>query len=573
MKTPDSFRRTKVIEEKNKISKEAKGQENVANSMGSVSDSLTDLSSGIELVAETIESTSTKINSSVQDVQAGVELLIDSSQETNNSLKDLSSSTSKLSDTFSSNISKLSNLLKEKFKPEKQEVIEPEVSETEEAFSKLPVPVEDSKLESAIKDLIVNKEDIDRTPKPEEEKKKKEPKNDDKEKDSLSKILGSLNKNVKTGFKSAYGMTNRIADMLFKYTITAALFAAKWAAIMLAVVLAMDLIMIHFKYWGKLFNEAFDDFEEKLGPLAPILRSIFATLEDVKKFWKEGDFGNLALAIVKGLVNVLENLLQGIQFALGKLLSSLLRAMGQDTWADELEVAAIEAYNKNTGYMPTEDELKLMAKVRGNDVRNTTQEDDGGYLKIIKARARFTGNNIEEEAKNFVKGGVLTQEQADKALAKAKEDDNKNTQLGQVEEQVKTEARLNNLMAMAEAQRNSPENLTKIADELRELASSIIDNQSVEVDSDYYKLGMDALDKSDLLLEQIPNIKPEDPKESQDYTSAENINNIQTTESTTQSTTNTANVQNNVANNKTVIQQTPVTGYAAPGMYKALEVN
>lgn len=570
MKTPDSFRRTKVIEEKNKISKEAKGQENVANSMGSVSDSLTDLSSGIELVSETIESTSTKINSSVQDVQAGVELLIDSSQETNNSLKDLSSSTSKLSDTFSSNISKLSNLLKEKFKPEKQEVIEPEVSETEEAFSKLPVPVEDSKLETAIKDLIINKEDIDRIPKPEEEKKKKEPKKDNKEKDSLSKILGTLNKNVKTGFKSAYGMTNRIADMLFKYTVSAALFAAKWAAIMLAVVLAMDLIMIHFKYWGKLFNEAFDDFEEKLGPLAPILRSIFATLEDVKKFWKEGDFGNLALAIVKGLVNVLENLLQGIQFALGKLLSSLLRAMGQDTWADELEVAAIEAYNKNTGYMPTDDELKLMAKVRGNDVRNTSQEEDSGWTRVVKAKARMFGTTVEEEAAKFVEGGIITQEQADTAI---KETNQNNPEASNIEEQVKTEARLNNLIAMAEAQRNSPENLSKIARELRELASSIIDNQSVEVDSDYYKLGIEALDKSDLLLEQIPNIKPEDPKESQDYTSAENINNIQTSESTIQSTTNTANVQNNVANNKTVIQQTPVTGYAAPGMYKALEVN
>lgn len=572
MKTPNSFRRTKVIEEKNKISKEAKSQENVANSMGSVSDSLDDMAAGIELVASTVESGTSKITSSVQDVQAGVELLIDTGQETNNNLKDLSSSNSQLAGTFSSNISKLSDMLKEKFKPEKQEVIEPEISETEEAFSKLPVQVEDNKLESAVKDLVIRRDDVNNPPVPEEEKKKKEKPKDDKEKDSLSKILGSLNKNVKTGFKTAYGMTNRIADMLFKYTISAALFAAKWAAIMLAVVLAMDLIMIHFKYWGKLFNEAFDDFEEKLGPLAPILRSIFATLEDVKKFWKEGDFGNLALAIVKGLVNVLENLLQGIQYGLGKLLSSLLRAMGQDSWADELEVAAIEAYNKNTGYMPNEEELKLMAKVRGNDIRNAPKEDDGS-LAMIKARARFTGNNIEESAKDYVNNGVITQEQADKAIAKSKEDDNANIQLSEVEEQVKSEARLNNLMAMAEAQRNNPENLTKIAGELRELASSIVDNQNVEVDSDYYKLGIDALDKSDLLLEQIPKIKPEDPKESQDYTSAENINNVQTTETNTKTTTNTANVQNNVANNKTVIQQNPVTGYAAPGMYKALEVN
>lgn len=571
MKTPNSFRRTKVIEEKNKISKEAKSQENVANSMGSVSDSLDDMAAGIELVASTVESGTSKITSSVQDVQAGVELLIDTGQETNNNLKDLSSTTSQLADTFSSNISKLSDMLKEKFKPEKQEVVEPEVSETEEAFSKLPVQVEDNKLESAVKDLIIRRDDVNNPPVPEEEKKKKEkPKDNDKEKDSLSKILGSLNKNVKTGFKSAYGMTNRIADMLFKYTISAALFAAKWAAIMLALVLAVDLIMIHFKYWGKLFNEAFDDFEEKLGPLAPILRSIFATLEDVKKFWKEGDFGNLALAIVKGLVNVLENLLQGLQYTMGKLLSSLLRAVGQDSWADELEVAAIEAYNKNTGYMPNEDELKLMAKVRGNDIRNTYQEGDGGKLALIKARANFTGKTVEEEAANYVKNNIITQEEADEAIAQTNKN---NPEAKNVEEQVKTEARLNNLMAMAEAQRNNPENLTKIAGELRELASSIVDNQNVEVDSDYYKLGIDALDKSDLLLEQIPKIKPEDPKESQDYTSAENINNVQTTETNTKTTTNTANVQNNVANNKTVIQQNPVTGYAAPGMYKALEVN
>lgn len=573
MKTPDSFRRNKVIEEKNKISKESKGQENVANSMLNVSDSLDDLSNGIELVAETVESGTSKVVSSVEDVQAGVELLIDSSQETNNNLKDLATSNSKLSNSFSSNISKLSNMLKEKFKPEKQEIVEPEVSETEEAFSKLPVPVEDNKLESAIKDLVIRRDDVDRAPVPEEEKKKKEPKDDNKEKDSLSKVLNSLNKNVKTGFKSAYGMTNRIADMLFKYTVTAALFAAKWAAIMLAIVLAMDLIMIHFKYWGKLFNEAFDDFEEKLGPLAPILRSIFATLEDVKKFWKEGDFGNLALAIVKGMVNVLENLLQGLQYALGKMLSSLLRAIGQDDWADELEVATIEAYNKNTGYMPNEDELKLMAKVRGNDIRNTAKSDDEGYLSMIKARARFTGGSIEEAANTYVKNNVISREDADKAIALAKKQDESAPEMGDIEEQVKTEARLNQLMALSEAHRNNPEALTKIAGELRELASSIVDNQDVEVDSDYYKLGIDALDRSDLLLEQIPSIKPEDPKESQAYTSAENINNIETTETSSQTTTNTANVQNNVANNKTVIQQNPVTGYAAPGMYKALEVN
>ncbi|MFP9202837.1 hypothetical protein ACLI2R_17050, partial [Enterococcus faecalis] len=66
----------------------------------------------------------------------------------------------------------------------------------------------------------------------------------------LSQALDKLTKTVDFGFKKSISITDKISSMLFKYTVSAAIEAAKMTAMILAVVVGIDLLMIHFKYWS-----------------------------------------------------------------------------------------------------------------------------------------------------------------------------------------------------------------------------------------------------------------------------------------------------------------------------------
>ncbi|MGZ7244279.1 hypothetical protein ACXWOQ_09310, partial [Streptococcus pyogenes] len=66
---------------------------------------------------------------------------------------------------------------------------------------------------------------------------------DEERKKKDSDTLSNLLKATKSGFKASMSITDRIAGMLFKYTVTAVIEAAKTAALLFSIVLGIDVIM------------------------------------------------------------------------------------------------------------------------------------------------------------------------------------------------------------------------------------------------------------------------------------------------------------------------------------------
>lgn len=565
-KTPGTLRR-KVIEDKTKENKAtqsaAETTSTVEESNTILTDMRTDVQTGAELTAEAIETVGNKLYDKLDDIQAGIELNIDGITSTAESLKNQE----QISEKINENIEKLGTLLKEKFYGPTTDRVVDVPSTSDDILKNLPVPVEDEDLTNAVskitQDIIPRPENSPNPPAETDEEKKK--KKDDKE----PKWSERLNKLVKGGFKESYAVTNKIAGMLFKYTVSAAIFAAKWAAIILSVVLALDLIIIHFKYWGKLFKENFDLFEEKLGPIAPILSSLFKTLSEIKKYFLEGDWGNLTLAILKGVGDLALKLVMGLEYALGKLGASILRALGKDDWADKLEATVIERYSANAGYVPTAEEIELVGRVRGQkkyDKYTTDSEmsviggNNANYSNSYNVSLEEARKRAEEYQKNTkgLESGEITKE----------------SMIDDETKLFKRQAEFNTLKRQAEDQKNNPENLKIISDKLAKLTDEIMDDDSTEVDSQMYELGLATGEAAHELYSKIPDVSPDEPKESQEAQVAESIAKTEISNQETNNSTSQNNTQvNNISNNKTVVNHQPVTNADAPGMYKAQEVN
>ncbi|HHB0793445.1 TPA: hypothetical protein ACOA2N_003422 [Vibrio cholerae] len=562
-KTPGTLRR-KVIEDK---TKENKAAQSAAETTATVEESntfLEDIQSGVELTASAVEDLGNTISDKLDDIQAGIELQIDGLTDINTSVKNQA----QISEKISENIEKLGTLLKDKFYgPTTDRVVDVPPS-SDEILKNLPLPVEDEPLTEQISKItqdIVPKPDVNPDDLPVPSGGNLDKKEDDKE----PKWSERLAKIMKGGFKESYAVTNRIASMLFKYTISAAIFAAKWAAIILSVVLALDLIIIHFKYWGKLFKENFELFEEKLGPLAPILSSVFKTLSEIKKYFLEGDWGNLTLAILKGVGDLALKLVMGLEYALGKLGASILRALGKDDWADRLEATVIERYSANAGYIPTAEEVALVGRVRGqqlydkyttNSEMNIIGDGEAGRSDsygVTLEEARKRANEYQKNTKGLESGEVT-----------------KETMIDDATKYFKRKSDFNALKRQAEDQTNNPENLKVISDKLTKLTDEIMDDPSTEDGSEMYNLGLEAADVAHNLYNKIPEVLPEEPKETQEAVAAETISKTEISNQETTNSTSQNNTQvNNISTNKTVINQRPVTNENVPGMYKAQEVN
>lgn len=564
-KTPSTFR--KVVEEKNKETKKVSAQEKTTSGIAELNDSIMDQSAAVELVAETVESVGNRTLDKLDDIQSGVELVIDSLQPLGN-IKDSLANQAELTEKLNSNIAQLSGVLKDKFSSDTKKVVDTP-STDEEIIKNLPLKVEDDDLSDKIGKLIV-------TPSPPAEDDNdtrviKEHGKDDEDKKNKGKelsLLEMLNKNVGSGFKASYKMTDRIAGMLFKFTVSAAINAVKWAGILLGIVLTLDLIIIHFKHWGKMFKENFSKFEEMLGPVAPILGDLFSTLSEVKKYFLAGDWGNLTLAILKGVVSLAEKLIMGLEYALGKLGASILRALGKDDWADRLEATVIERYALNAGYQPTKEEIELVGRVRGDQMydKYTT---DSEMSAIGGNNAKYTDSynvpmeEVERRAKEYqtttkgIKSGEVTKE----------------TLREEKTREFEIETRINNLKRQAENNKNNPVELDRISGELDDIAGQLMADESIQDDSNLDKLSSKASDLAQEIYSSIPEVSAEEPKETQEAKTAETIQNYENTSSETVNNQNIQATNNNISNHKTVVNTDTSTNYDAPGMYKSQEVN
>lgn len=543
--TPSTFR--KVIEEKTKSNKSVDQAVKTNDQLTDTNYALSEMQTGVEMVSETIETSTDRVISKLDDLQAGVELTIDSVEslsDINSSIQNQTNFTIALND----NVKKLSSVLKETFSPIAGPDVKPfELPETTETNIVENLPeVKKEEPEISLEPLIL-KEDSQEEP------------NKDKTISDSDLTLDSIKKLIQAGFKESHSAVDRISGMLFKYTVSAALWAAKWAALILGLVMTADLIIIHFKYWGQLFKDNFKMFSEKLGPLEPILTDIFKNFEEVKKYFLSGDYANLTVAIVKGVASVAMTIVHGLEYALGKLGASILRALGKDDWADKLEATVIERYSESTGYMPSREEIELVGKVRGSEkYKSYSADNEMSTYGAGSAKQRDSFSMSKEEVERRLQTHRETQ---------AKLKDKTITEESTIKDSTKEfelKAEVRHLKEKAETYSDNKKELAKIANRLNELKESPDAPDSVK-------------DETAMVIKDVdlktPAVRPIEPKDTQEAKHIETIKNIDTSQSSTVNNQNITSMNQNINTHKTVVQQQPVTNYDAPGMYRAQEVS
>lgn len=411
--------RRKVIADSQSDRNAAKAASEQNATLDTLSDKLGDIQVQGELTSEVIEDkgnqiieTLKEVDQSIIDGAAGSELTAEAVEKTTAAVNAGTTASKKISEK----LSKFTALLSDKLglNPSTGTGLVPTESPVAPVESVLPEVVLPENLPEALGGLLPNPDDSNNNPDDaifppvpsapaENEEDKKEKENKEKAFDELFK---DLLKTTKSGFKSTISITDRIAGMLFKYTVTALAESAKLAGTLFAIVLAIDVIRTHFKYWSDKFMTDFNLFSTEAGKWGGLLSSIFGTLENIKQFWDDGDWGGLAAAIVKGIGKVIYNLSELISLGMSKVAATILSVIpGMDGAALSLEGAALEGFQERTGNSLSDKEQDTLAKYQSSKVENGEDAFDKVSRFKTKAWNWVTGNDD--------KGNYYTNEEKD----------------------------------------------------------------------------------------------------------------------------------------------------------------
>lgn len=428
MKDSQTFRRKdrKVIAESKGERDANRANQSQEELLGNINDKLNDVQASSDLTSDTVESKSNEIINSLGnglgDVVAATELTAEAVEKNTGEFRKLNDIASQISDK----LSKLTSILEEKLTPQTQNTGASNASSSSSTTlavisDAIPdIQTDQEKITQALDDLLPrlenNQEDADftdpeptpapvvqpptvvpRTPEEEEEKKNNK---------SLSDKIGSLLKVTKDGFKQSIGFSDKIAGMLFKYTITAAIEAAKMAAMILSLVLAIDVIRINFNYWAELLKTNFTEFSERLGKWAPLLQDIINSVDEVKAAWEKGDWSGITIAIVKGVGKAIMNLTELIVLGISKLIASVMRMIpGGGDRADALEADSLKTYQQHTGAKLTDEESTLVATQDVKKMKEDHEHDDnvnvvGSMSQSDKIKIATGAMSIEDYKKS-----------------------------------------------------------------------------------------------------------------------------------------------------------------------------
>lgn len=358
-------------------------------------DKISETTEASELVAETVENKGNQINNSIGETNK-INLNIDKS--TTSSADDLKSIHA-VSSTISNKISTFTAILKEKLDIKKG-VAQPSSKlqeSTEKTLSELlPLPVEDVPLQEIVKGIVS-------TPEPKETPEEKfypPDQNDDQNGKRKSKTTrggkdkdDEIIKTLKGGFNKSLSVSNRIAAFLFTISVTAVASLAAIGATLFSIILAVDVLRIHIKYWMGLLNSNFEEFDKKLGKLAPFFETVAEYLKDIYHFFKNGEYVKGIMRVGEYIFDMGKLLIEGILYGISKLVASVLRLFGMDEKADDVEAQALMRYSLNTGYTPTDEELEKIG------VYKAKQISDPETLKMNQALDLYnqTEGRIGEE--------------------------------------------------------------------------------------------------------------------------------------------------------------------------------
>lgn len=590
MKKPQEMQtmRRKVISDNKPTQEAAKSASNTLSGLNDISTKLDDAQAASELIAQTVEEKSNEIigaidnvESAVSDTTAGSELIAETVEIGNNINKEIGES-------LGSKLDKLTSLLEQKIQTAGIQQTGTSLATVESA---IPVKVvEDDTAESVgpllpAPEAVNNDPDADFFPTPQPVEPKQESPEEKQKKEAfnlkLSQALDKLTKTVGFGFKKSISISDKISSMLFKYTVSAAIEAAKMTAMILAVVVGIDLLMVHFKYWSDKFSQAWDlfstdftKFSSETGTWGPLLQSIFGSIDKIKKLWEAGDWGGLTAAIVEGLGKVLYNLGELIQLGMAKLSAAILRVIpGMKDTADEVEGRALENFQNTTNASLSKEDQEKVANYQYKRMNGDLGPISEGLDKIANWKTRASNwirgidnkealTTDEERAEEEEKLKQLSPEEAKIALMKANE----------------ARAAMNRFDEYANSADMSKDSTVKSVEAAYEDLKKRMDDPDLNNSPAVKKELAARFSKIDATYQELkknqPNAKPQTSAKSPEAKQVQVIEKNKAQQAPVQQASPSINNTNNVIKKNTVVHNmTPVTSTTAPGVFGATGVN
>lgn len=393
----------------------------------------------------------------------------------------------------------------------------------------------------------------------------------------LDKVGGLL----KTGFKSSIGVMDKISGMLFKYTATQAIQAAKIAAAIFAIILAVDLIKIYWSVWGEkimgklsewaeIFKgwwDTFTDWASGFSDFKTAFEGMGANLMEIKNAWTSGDFPGLAKAIGNALLTLGKTISGVLTRTLSSVFAALLRKLGFGDAADDMEAFGLRHYQNMTDNRLSDENQRKLAenqlKKEKEDGKTTTER---GVTDFLPAKWR---NKI-----GFLSDEEYSQVQAEKKDQSARSGLSEEDQLSAIAATNEARESLGRYKKFAEAANaDNSADMAKV-DKYKKEAQRYLGNKGLDLVPST-KAELNAQFNSIKVKPKGDAVKPASAAESKDTQTVKAIKSAESNKATQQAQqTNVANVQNNVTrNSKTVNVQAPTTSTRAPGVHKATGVN
>lgn len=592
----NSFRRkdrTVIADSKNdRDQRNAQGMQN--QMLGNIHDRLGDVQSAAELGNETTESKSNEILESLRELNKTVGDSVAAGELSAESSESSIAETRKLNDTasqISEKLSQLTNMLENKFQPtagngaidghwtsfvsEALAIIAdnvPDIKENTDGLKEAIEKIKPAEPSGSSEDDILppspppTPDPVPPSPNNENSNSSSDSSKKNKDKNSLSSKMDELIAATKGGFKQSIGFADKISGMLFKYTVTAAIEAAKTAAMILAIVVALDVIKIHFNYWSKLFETNFTAFNEKAKEWGPLLESIINTVKDVKDAWDNNDWGGLALAIVKGMGKVIGQLGELIILGISKAVAGLLRAFGKDDTALDIEGDALQTFQEHTGAKLSDENATTLAKYQAKQYKSQQESlERRGTGEGTRSNGLYYGTVTKDELNKMDSGQStpIANLSQDDQIAALKANNEAN---GAV-------TRFNNYLEDANPNsRSSKANIQKAYDEVvTDIKNPALD-KAPELKAMLQKSLDDITAKYENFKSGAPKVQPESSKENGDVQSVKRIEQSKAQPSATSSTDGSPNyvqVNNLNKSNTTMYQMPPQSSSPAPGIYGA----
>lgn len=578
-----SFRnRRKLIEEMAPQRKADALASSQNDELGNISSQLKDAQAASEMTADAIEQKGNEVISSlgeigkkIEDTNAGIEIASEAVERVGRNTQQISGA----SRAISAKIEKLSNMLNDKLTADIKKSPTTQESTTLAALQEaMPLQVEQPNLTELLEKLIPQHpipEDAPFLPGPTEPTEEKKEKKDNFKFDFAPKF-DELISTSKGGFKSVVSVTDKIAGMLFKYTVSALANSAKLAAQLFSVVLGIDIIRVYFQYFMKQFEASWAGFSDKFKEWGPLLEGLMTFAKNAQKMFSEGNWMKLAEAIIKGMLSLTENMANLLMLGIGKLTAAMLRSMGFNDAAANVEGSALQTFQQKTGATLDEEDSTTLAKYQD---RKDAEKFEGKK----KAYDRFKGN---DQALEFaVKNGSVSQETADEIRNGGVEASFRNLpeeqRLEVFKKRNQAQADITRLTKTAENTMSPDQTDIKNAAEMRGKIEAQLQDPSLK--NAPKDLNMEQLiEKLDTTLNKfdMSTLKPQDVSQSEDVQKAVKVNEMSKAREASQSGTGAGAAAGNLfqqvnvkKTSKTQYNMPPQSSTPAPGMHNAVRVN